>query len=231
MFFRMALFAAIALVAMSARADCGGQSYFLYPSSASTTTLRKTIGVLEIGGLSKDATGEMRIHRFPGSTTAHVLAPGKFIAVGHMPTCRQDYALDGDQFAIVEARGDYLRIVPDSRHDATVWISLSETTVTYKSSTVMFFRSLPQYAGIDIFFGRDRVKVYKTPSPNSPYEILDGGQPALGQRSAYKMLHESNGFIEIGDGGWEGEPIHSLGWVRIRERGKLAIWLSYYDDC
>jgi hypothetical protein len=228
---RITLPACLFLVALTARADCGDQSYLLLLSSASATTFRKTVAVLEIGSLLDSATGELTIHRYPGSTAAHKLSVEKFFAVAHMPTCRADRALEGDQFAVVEERGDSLRIVPDSRRDATAWISLSETSATYKYASIRRFDSLEKFVGVDIFFGRDDVRVYAKPSLKSKFQVLHGGPAAMSQRSAYKVLSESKGFIEIGDGGWEGEPLRSVGWVRIREHGRLAIWIAYYDDC
>lgn len=225
------LFALLALSPLVARADCGGQTYSILPSSISARVLRHTIGIVQFYSLRDDSTGNLNIHSRPGGKITGTLTPERVMPVGIMPTCRRPNVLEGFQFPVVAESAGYLRIIPDVRKDRSIWISVAESTQVYRGYWLDRFALLGKDTGIDIFFGVQKVKVYDRPSTRSRFHMMQGPKPALWPATAYKMLKQVGDFIEIGDGGWEGAPLKSLGWIRIRANGRLVIWTSYYDDC
>jgi hypothetical protein len=87
---------------------------------------------------------------------------------------------------------------------------------------------------VDIFFRRDRVKVYSYPGDDAKFTVLDAA-PAIPaaprQRSAYRVLARHGDYLQLGGAGPD-EALKPIGWIRIRdEAGGLAVWPAYRDDC
>ena len=192
------------LLALFARADCGGQTYPIEPSSIHPAVLRRTIGVLTFVS--------------SGAPEGVVVVP-----VSAWPSCHGREGIHGFQVPLLAVRGEKVLIVPDATKYETAWIDKA-------GAHVILFDSLREYAGLDVHFAAAEVRLYERPSLSAPSRLIKGERSTDSPRSAYKYIRREGPFAEIGTGGAEEDPFRPLGWILLRPSGRLAVWPSFYDD-
>lgn len=215
------------------RGDCGDQLYLVIPGSIPPRALRRAVAVVSFTGAPDASTAPLKVFLDRAGTMAAEVSPGKATPVSSMPTCREKRGFDGNLFIVTEIGSGTVRFIADWRSGREVWFRPG--TGAYRDYLWTFsFDPRRGHEAVDIFFRHDRVKLYTAPKRKAKYSYLNSGPRGEGthQRSAFKVLSRRGAFIQIGEGGWEGQDLKPVGWIRLRDpSGALAVWPAYYDDC
>lgn len=202
-------------------------------SSIPAKVLSRTIAVISFSGEPDEASTSLRISRDRlGNRTAEMTLADA-APVSRTPTCRIQTGFDGAMFPVTEISGSAVRFVADWRTGKEVWYRGGADVYTHHVWRLEEVDPKRGYLAVDVFFRHDRVKLYAAPRVGAKFSWMDGGssQPPR-QRSAYKVMARSGRFLQIGDGGWEGQDLKPVGWIMWRDAdGGLAVWHAYYDDC
>lgn len=214
--------AVLLVLAATAYADNGTENWAITADKVAPKVLQASVGTLtfygSIEGAELQGFSDRRLKK-PRRVKVAAMRPVSIFTDSYSTGPAQGY-----RFPVTVVSSGALRMVFDVVSGDSVWLERAALDGLVPARLTEFSNPRP-FEGINVNFLHEKPIIRRWPSRRSRrVEDAPGG--------VLKALRHVNGFIELGYGGWEGEPVRSIGWISIKdEEGRLQVWPGYYDDC